>query len=78
MSLEQLNADSDCDFISAAASCVATLCNIGPALGKVGPVENYGWFSAGSKVVMCVLMALGRLEVFAIIVLLSPAFWKRD
>ena len=78
MSLEQLNPESDCDFISAATSCVATLCNVGPGLGKVGPVENYGWFSAGSKVVMCVLMALGRLEVFAIIVLLSPTFWKRN
>lgn len=78
MSLEQLNPESDCDIISAATSCVATLCNVGPGLGKVGAVENYAWFSTGSKMVMCILMALGRLEVFAIIVLLSPAFWKRN
>lgn len=77
MSLETLNPESDCDFISAATGTMATLCNVGPGLSLVGAAENYGWFSAGSKIVMCILMALGRLEVFAIIVLLSPAFWKR-
>ena len=77
MSLETLNPESDCDFESAATGAIATLCNVGPGLGMVGATENYGWFSAGSKIVMCILMALGRLEVFAIIVLLSPAFWKR-
>jgi trk system potassium uptake protein TrkH len=76
MSLEQLNPDSDCDFVTAATGTVATLCNVGPGLAMVGAAENYGWFSAGSKIVMCILMALGRLEVFAIIVLLTPAFWK--
>lgn len=76
MSLEQLNSDSECDFVTAATGTIATLCNVGPGLAMVGAAENYGWFSAGSKIVMCVLMALGRLEIFAIIVLLSPAFWR--
>ena len=77
MSLEQMNADSNCDFITAATGTVATLCNVGPGLHMVGAAENYGWFSAGSKMVMCLLMALGRLEVFAIVVLLTPAFWRQ-
>ncbi len=78
MSLETLNAESDCDFISASTSCIATVLNVGPGLAKVGAVENYGWFSDATKMVMCVLMVLGRLEVFAIIVLLSPAFWRHN
>ena len=66
------------DFATAAGASVATLCNIGPGLAKVGAVENYGWFSDGSKLIMCILMALGRLEIFAIAVLFLPRFWRRD
>lgn len=64
------------DMTTAASASVATLCNIGPGLAKVGAVENYAWFSTPSKCVMIVLMALGRLEVFAILVLFSPRFWR--
>ena len=53
-------------------------CTIGPGFAKVGALENYEWFSDGSKLVMCLLMALGRLELFAIIVLLTPRFWRAD
>jgi trk system potassium uptake protein TrkH len=76
MLLEQANPDSDCSFTSAATASLATLCTIGPGLAQVGAVENYGWFSLPSKLVMCTLMALGRLEIFAIIVLFSPRFWR--
>ncbi len=61
---------------TAATASVATLCNIGPGLAKVGAVENYAWFTAPSKMVMCLLMVLGRLEVFAILVLFVPRFWR--
>ena len=61
---------------TAASASIATLCNIGPGLAKVGAVENYAWFTAPSKWVMIVLMGLGRLEVFAILVLFSPRFWR--
>lgn len=64
------------DFATAATASVATLCNIGPGLAQVGAVENYEWFSGSSKLVMSMLMALGRLEIFAIIVLFDPRFWK--
>ena len=64
------------DFMTAASASIATLCNIGPGLGMVGAVENYAWFTDGSKIVMSLLMALGRLEVFAIIVLFVPRFWR--
>lgn len=67
-----------CDFTTAATASLASLCNIGPGLARVGAVENYGWFSVGSKLVMSLLMALGRLEVFAIAVLFLPSFWRAD
>ena len=66
------------DFATAATASAATLNNIGPGLARVGAIENFGWFSDGSKLVMSLLMALGRLEVFAIIVLFNPRFWKED
>jgi len=66
------------DFATAASASAATLNNIGPGLARVGAIENYGWFNAPSKIVMCLLMALGRLEVYAILVLFVPRFWSRD
>ncbi len=63
------------DFLSAS---ISTLCNVGPGLRGVGATQNYGWFSHESLVLMSVLMALGRLEVYAILALLLPAYWKQD
>lgn len=63
------------DFTSAATASVATLMNVGPGLNRVGAVENYDFFTPASKMLMAFLMALGRLEVFAILVLLVPRFW---
>lgn len=68
----------DLKYTTAATASIATLCNIGPGLDLVGPLQNYGWFSDASKVVMSLLMALGRLEVFAIILLFRPRFWRGD
>ncbi len=65
-------------FSTAATASAATLNNIGPGLELVGATEHYGWFSAPSKVVMCVLMLLGRLEVYAIFVLFVPRFWRGE
>jgi len=78
MVFEQWNPESACTLTTAATASVATLCTIGPGLDAVGAVENYGWFSGPSKIAMCVLMALGRLEFFAIVVLFTPTFWRRD
>ena len=69
---------SDCSFATASTASIATLCTVGPGLEQVGAVENYGWFTDASKLVMCALMLLGRLEVFAIIVLVTPRFWRND
>ncbi len=66
------------DLVTAATASASTLNNIGPGFGKVGPSENYGFFSDSSLLVMSILMALGRLEVYAIFVLFVPRFWRGE
>jgi len=61
---------------TAATAAAATFNNIGPGLGQVRATANYGWFGAPAKIVMSLLMVLGRLEVYAIIVLFMPRFWR--
>lgn len=63
---------------SAASSVVATLSNIGPGLGFVGPTQNFGAFHNATKVLFTFLMLLGRLELFTIIALLAPKNWRRE
>ena len=66
----------ECTMTTAATASIATICTVGPGLAKVGAIENYGWFTDASKLMLCVLMAIGRLEVFAVLVLVTPRFWR--
>lgn len=66
----------ECSITTAATASIATICTVGPGLAKVGAIENYGWFSDASKLMFCVLMAIGRLEIFAVLVLITPRFWR--
>jgi trk system potassium uptake protein TrkH len=50
--------------------------NVGPGLGVVGATGNYAEFTAASKLLLTVLMMLGRIEIFAILVLVIPSFWR--
>ena len=63
-------------LIDCASAVAATLNNIGPGIGICGPHGNYTDFSEASKLLLTLLMLLGRLELFAIIVLFIPGFWK--
>lgn len=63
-------------LIDSGSAVCATLHNIGPGLGIVGATRNYALFSAPSKLLFTVLMMLGRLELFAILVLVMPSFWR--
>ena len=63
-------------FTTAATACAATLNNIGPGMELVGATSHYGHFSAASKALLSLLMALGRLEVYAMLVLFVPSFWR--
>ena len=63
-------------LIDSASGVAATLNNIGPGLGTVGATQNYGHFSTLTKILFVWLMMVGRLEVFAILVLFIPSFWR--
>ncbi|MEM6471676.1 MAG: TrkH family potassium uptake protein [Planctomycetota bacterium] len=65
-------------LLDSASAVAATLNNIGPGLGVVGPTQNYAGFSQGAKFLFVWLMLLGRVEVFSILVLVFPSFWRRS
>jgi trk system potassium uptake protein TrkH len=65
------------DFASSIGAVATCLGNIGPGLGNVGPVENFHHVHPFGKWFLSFLMLLGRLELFTVLVLFSPAFWKK-
>jgi len=65
------------DLPSAGASVIATLSNIGPGLGSVGPTDNFAHVPALGKLVLSFCMLLGRLELFTVLVLVFPSFWRK-
>ena len=65
------------DFESAIGSTAATLGNIGPGIGSVGPVGNYADIPVFGKWFLSLLMLLGRLELFTILILFTRAFWEK-
>lgn len=65
------------DFTTAITSVVATICNIGPGLSGIGATENYAWIPISGKWVLALCMLLGRLEVYTVVVALSPISWRK-
>lgn len=65
------------DFVTAITATASSLGNIGPGLGQVGPTDNYFWMPTAAKLWLVLCMLLGRLEIYSIVVLFSPAFWRR-
>ena len=66
------------DLASAFTAVAASISNSGVGLGQVGPGLGYGFLSSAGKYFLAFLMLLGRLELFTVLVLLLPAFWRRD
>jgi trk system potassium uptake protein TrkH len=65
------------DYLTAISSVIATLMNIGPGFGDVGPSENYAHISDVGKWFLAWNMLVGRLEMFSALVIFYPSFWKR-
>lgn len=59
---------------SAVAACIG---NIGPGLGGVGPTDNYAWLPGAAKWVLVLCMLLGRLEIYTVLILFVPEFWRK-
>jgi trk system potassium uptake protein TrkH len=67
----------DMDYLTAMSSVIATLMNIGPGFGGVGPSQNYAFISDVGKWFLSWNMLVGRLEMFSALVVFYPSFWKR-
>ncbi|MBI9071435.1 MAG: TrkH family potassium uptake protein [Melioribacteraceae bacterium] len=65
------------DIITAMGSVATSLGNVGPAIGSVGPSSNFAHIPDAGKWVLSILMLMGRLELFTILIIFSPAFWKK-
>ncbi|PID76353.1 MAG: potassium transporter [Deltaproteobacteria bacterium] len=65
------------DYATSISVIIATLMNIGPGFGGIGPAETYAFFSPAAKWFLAWNMLVGRLEMFSALVIFMPAFWKK-
>ncbi|MGB0774852.1 MAG: TrkH family potassium uptake protein, partial [Akkermansiaceae bacterium] len=72
-----LEAANHMDVMTAFGCVIATMANIGPGFGGVGPMDNFAHLTPPTKVFLSFLMILGRLELFALLVLFIPSLWRR-
>jgi trk system potassium uptake protein TrkH len=68
---------SGLDFISAFSAIIACINNAGPGLGVVGPASNFGVLSGFQTWICTIAMLVGRLEIFTVLILFTPHFWRR-
>lgn len=67
----------DIDIITSCTAVIACIFNIGPGLGQVGPTDNFSFMPDLAKVILSFCMILGRLEVYTVLVLLIPDFYRK-
>jgi trk system potassium uptake protein TrkH len=65
------------DVLSSIASVAATIGNIGPGLGSVGPADNYAHIPVAGKWILSFCMLLGRLEIYTVMMIFVPGTWRR-
>ncbi len=68
---------SGLDFISAFSAVIASINNVGPGLGVVGPASNYGVLNDFQTWVCTLAMLIGRLEIITLLIIFTPKFWQR-
>ncbi len=66
------------DLLTSFGAVATSLGNVGPGIGLVGPVNNFAFFSDGAKIFLSFIMLLGRLELFTILILFTPFFWRAN
>ncbi len=70
-------AEENLPIITAISACATTMGNVGPGFGEIGPAGNYSNLSDFTKVILSILMLIGRLELFTVLVLFTPVFWRK-
>ncbi|MFC1860402.1 TrkH family potassium uptake protein, partial [Chloroflexota bacterium] len=64
------------DLVTAFSAVAANMSTTGPGLGLVGPMANYSWIPPAGKIILIICMLVGRLELFTVLALLTPSFWR--
>jgi len=65
------------DFVTSFSAAATAAANVGPGIGdNIGPTQNFAGFTDASKWIVCAVMILGRLEIFTVLILLMPDFWR--
>ena len=72
-----LIAVESCDLVTGFTTVTTAINNVGPGLASVGPASNFAHFTDFSKLLLCAVMLIGRLEIFPILILFSPSSWRR-
>ena len=75
--LDSIRIGLELTAIEAVSASIATLGNVGPGVGLVGPMNNFERFSPATKLYMVLLMWIGRLEILSVLVLFTPTYWQR-
>jgi len=65
------------DLITSVSTVISTMNNVGPAMGEAGPVGNYSSIPIAGKWILIFCMLVGRLEYYTVLILVTPAFWKK-
>ncbi len=66
------------DIVTSFTTALVTLGNIGPGFGSIGPTLNYAFYPDWIKLFLVLIMMLGRLEVYTVLVLFTPRFWRQQ
>ncbi len=67
----------DISLESAVSAAAASITNVGPAFDEVGPASHYSHLGSLTKIILSLAMIIGRLELYTVLVLLMPSFWRR-
>ena len=70
--------DSDQTLLTSIGTAATSLGNVGPAIGAIGPMDNFALLPYSGKILSIILMLLGRLEIFTMLILCTPYFWKKN
>jgi len=65
------------DIITSVSAVATTLGNVGPGLGEVGPMDNFAHLPTVSKWILTICMLFGRLEIYTLLIILFPEFWRK-
>ena len=65
------------DLLTSMGAAASTLGNVGPGLNEVGPATNYGGLPLAGKLLLSFCMLLGRLEIFTMLIVATPMFWRK-